>query len=481
MVYHGRPSPACFPCRSRKLRCDLQPDACGQCRRARIACHGYRDPDALQFRDETVSVEQKAVSRRHGHPLSSSVSTLPVSLDLGWDTRARYAFFTTYIGGFTRSMAEVAHHYRAARGPDHLSASVEAASLAFMAVQLGGGGGGSSSDGSPHHLLLGLARASYLAAIQRLGRALPRLGPGGEAEEALTSVLLLDMYEKMTRREPEPGSGWMSHARGGLTLLDSRTADIVSSPTGCATVGASTPRELGRLRRNMGYRLGGPKWSFLGVLGRVSDLQVAVERGEVSRSEFVVRAKSLDDQVAVLERGVPPTWVPQRRTPTAGGRDDPLLLLGGYYDVYADHYTVQVTNALRLMRLIVYRLVERLAPGHGHAADPGFREVVVRTLTRGICASVAQFALPRTSSPANSLPFSPVQRLQCGTFLTPLYFVHQVSEEVSVRDWVRRSVRFMWEAGGLRAARDIDDLMGAEPDLDYWAVFAKTGSYAFAA
>ncbi|KAF6785549.1 C6 transcription factor, partial [Colletotrichum musicola] len=264
------------------LMCDLHPGTCGQCRRARLTCHGYRDPDALQFRDESQSVERKNIARRCRYAYPGSH---PTTLELGWDARARYAFFSTYIGGFTRSMGDVAHHYRTAGAFDHLSASVEAASLAFMATQLG----------SPH--LMHLASASYLTAIQRLSRGLPDL-TSDRAEEALQSVLLLDMYEKMAHRDPRTSQSWISHARGGLSILSTQTASIISSQTGChlaarlvtavtvscATIGAGTPRELNLLRRNIGYRVRSPKWSFLGVLGRVSNLQLDMEKGAVSRS-----------------------------------------------------------------------------------------------------------------------------------------------------------------------------------------------------
>ncbi|KAL3301088.1 C6 transcription factor [Colletotrichum asianum] len=261
----------------------------------------------------------------------------PTGLELGWDTRARYAFFSTYIGGFTRSMGEVTHHYRTATACDHLSASVEAASLAYMGTQLG----------SAH--LMALANFSYVKVIQRLSRSLNDLSSDG-AEEALQSVLLLDMYEKMVHRDPQNSQAWKSHSQGGLTLLHSRATTILSSPTGrqvaarlvtavivtCATVGINTPKEL------------------------------------------------------------------------------------------------------------------------------------------------ATFTLPGVCE-TNTLPFSPVQQLQCRTFLAPLYLVHQVSEDDSVKQWVKNCLAYMWQSGGLKTAKDITELMDTEPNLDYWSVFATTGSYAFAA
>ncbi|KAF9871977.1 C6 transcription factor [Colletotrichum karsti] len=422
-----------------------------------------------------MSVERKAVSRRAYDSLRGTQAQ-PTVLELAWDTRARYAFFSTYIGGFTRSMAEVTHHYKTARTSDHLSASVEAASLAFMATQLN----------SSH--LMRLANGSYIRAVQRLGLALEKLS-SQEAEEALQSILLLDMYEKMVHRDPQTSQAWMSHSKGGLSLIHARANTILSSPTGCqiaarlvtavtvscATVAADTPKELVTLRRNLGYQVRSPKWSFLGVLGRVSNLKFDFEKGAILQRDFIVRAKCLDDQLKALDNTLPPTWQPLR-IPTSA--DHPNVL-DNYYDLYADHYTTQVANALRLLRLILCCLVKRHIPDGSYTNEPAFKDTI-RRLTRKICASVPQFILPGVL-PTNSIPFSPVQLLQCGTFLTPLYLVHQVTEEALVREWIQSCMGFMWESGGLKAAKEVAELMSNRPDLDYWNVFAMTGSYAFAA
>ncbi|KAL0938078.1 C6 transcription factor [Colletotrichum truncatum] len=475
MVNRGRLSPACFPCRSRKLRCDLQKDTCGQCQRAKIACHGYRDPAALQFRDESLSIEQRALSSGDDD-FFVRMTSRPGTLELNWDARARYAFFSTYINGFTRSMGEVAYYCRTARSSDHLSASVEAASLAFMATQL-------SST-----YLMRLANASYVTAIRRLNHFLTELESQG-AEEALQSVLLLDIYEKMVHRDAWASQAWMSHSQGGLSLLNTRASSILSSPAGChlaarlvtavtvscVTKGVNTPKELATLRRNIGYRVSSPKWSFLGVLSRVYNLHFDFERGKVSKRDFVVRAKCLDDHLETLDKTVPSAWRPQ----TIQISENDVNVLGSCYDVYPDHYTTQVVNALRTMRLILYSISKH------HVSDVNYIQKTISpetvcTLTRQVCASVPQFILPgvRTS---NSIPFSPLQQLQCRTFLTPLYFVHQISEEASVREWVRRCMRFMWEYGNMRTAKDIADVMETRPNLNYWTVFAMTGSYAFSA
>ncbi|UPK89445.1 hypothetical protein LCI18_000380 [Fusarium solani-melongenae] len=82
MVNRGRPSKDCLPCRKRKLRCDLKAGTCGQCRRAGLECHGYRNPQDLVFRDQTEVARHKVLVR----------VGVPV-LNLDMDTRCRDAFF----------------------------------------------------------------------------------------------------------------------------------------------------------------------------------------------------------------------------------------------------------------------------------------------------------------------------------------------------------------------------------------------------
>ncbi|OBR09394.1 ThiJ/PfpI family protein [Colletotrichum higginsianum IMI 349063] len=471
LAHDERKENSLLTCHRRK--CDLRPDACGQCRRAGLLCHGYRNPDALQFRNENRSAEQRALARRGDvrYPPGSR----PAVLELSWDTRARYAFFSTYVNTFTRSMNEIAHHYRTAREMDHLSASVEAISQAFMAVQLG----------NPE--LLRSAKSSYVTAIQRLGHILNSL-EADESERALQTVLLLDMYEKLVHRDPGTSQSWLSHAHGGLSLLGARVTSIISTPTGCqvaarlvtavtvssATVGDRVPPQLAAVRHNIGYRVKGVKWTFLGVLGLVVNLKSDVTRGGVSPLDLLLRAKDLDNQIKTLDRARPAEWLPRTvQVPT----DERVL--GQSYDVYPDHYITQVSNAICTIRLILYDLVQRHIPMETRPRDDIFHGTIRDSVSQ-ICASVPQFILPGVHE-TNSLPFSPVQQLHCSTLLAPLYLINQVSEDEAVKAWILRCLRFMWGSGGFKAAKEIMHVLQTTPDLDYWTVFAKTGSYAILA
>ncbi|KAG7038787.1 ThiJ/PfpI family protein, partial [Colletotrichum scovillei] len=421
---------------------------------------------------ENNSAEQKVIARRSR---VLHAENHPASLELSWDTRARYAFFSTYIQGFTRSMSEIAYHYRNSKTLDHISASVEAVSLAFMAVQLA----------SPNLLLL--ASSSYVTAIQRLNHALSSLNPG-EAEKALQTILLLDMYEKLVHRDPAQSQSWLSHAQGGLSLLGARETSIVSTPTGCqvaarlvtavtvscATVGDKVPPELTKVRRNIGYRVKSVKWTFLGVLAQVVDLKSDIIHGRVSTLELLVKAKGLDERINALDKARPPSWKPKTIQVTADEQ-----ILGCFYDIYPDHYITQVSNAICTIRLILYHLIKTYVPEESRPKEYTFHGTSRDSINQ-MCASVPQFILPGIHE-TNSLPFSPVQQLHCSTFLAPLYLINQVSEDKKVKAWVQRCLKFMWESGGFKSAKEILHVTQTAPDLDYWTVFAMTGSYALGA
>ncbi|KAH8761698.1 hypothetical protein F5883DRAFT_127878 [Diaporthe sp. PMI_573] len=62
MVNTGKPSPGCFACRSRRIKCDTTRPECRKCRKRGWKCPGYRDLNAIRFVDET----QKQFTRFSG-------------------------------------------------------------------------------------------------------------------------------------------------------------------------------------------------------------------------------------------------------------------------------------------------------------------------------------------------------------------------------------------------------------------------------
>ncbi|KAH8589147.1 hypothetical protein B0O99DRAFT_523643 [Bisporella sp. PMI_857] len=472
MVNLGKPSKDCLPCRKRKLRCDLLPEGCGQCQRAKLRCHGYRNPRDLLFRDETHSTQQKVVARQ-GWAYSGS----PTTLEFGWDVRARYAFFSIYVSSFSRSCGELASFYRRAPSFDYLSASVEASSLAFMGIRLN------------NPWLMRLANGSYVTAIQRLSQALNGLNIS-ETEEALQSVLLLDMYEKMVNRNPRGSASWMSHVHGAMSIVNIRGKKILSSFTGrqlairlatvltvsCAVAAVRVPDTLMALRRDLDPFVNNVKWSFTGILAHLINLQADLQKESgVCPIDITERAKRLEDQVKNLGSTLPLTWKPQRVYYV--GED--TRIFGHYYEIYPDHYITQISNGIRAMRLMLIDIIRRHSPDNVFNTDSSIFSDI-RNITEEICATVPQFVLPG-AHPDNTASFSPLQCLQCYTLLPPLYLASQVSADYHMRDWIGYCLNYISANGHIKAAKDIADMIKTKTDLSYWTVYATMGSYAFTA
>ncbi|KAL2285086.1 hypothetical protein FJTKL_08330 [Diaporthe vaccinii] len=538
MVNRGRPSRDCRPCRKRKLRCDLQRDKCGQCRRANIACFGWPDPRALIIRDETASARQKVLSRH------SNCNALPTSLSPSWQVRARHAFFAYYVFGFSRSHDALAQLYAAASVDSVLSAAVDAAALAFMVKHHQAPGSVIETRSAPvRPTALGrLATESYTASIRRLSSimnaamqptsAAGATGSGVEQlhdDATLQAVLLLDLYEKLAHvgsrpgRAPRPhdtisssdhpGDGpWMSHLRGALDLVRARGPHRrYSSPTArrltarlamtvvisCAVAGVHVPAELQELRMGLLPYLGtpslsedrvtkvwnadwvDPKFAATGLVIGVVNLAADVSLGTTTASEVVRLATKLDGQLVEMERGLPPPWQSERKYTST----DSKIVYAGYYDTYTDHFVAQVRNVIRSMRLLLADLAcKHCLPCWDPADDPCGTSVsaLVRDLCCDICASVPQFVWPEARSD-NRIPFTPLQTLQCYTLLSPLYLAGKLSPQLGMRTWVIAILKYMADCGGMRAAKTVADILLYAPQVSYWQIYAMLGSYAFAA
>ncbi|KAL5352028.1 hypothetical protein ACLOAV_001971 [Pseudogymnoascus australis] len=471
MVNRGKPSSDCLPCRKRKLRCDLDNKGCSQCQRAKLLCHGYRDPNQLTIRDETYSTKQKALARK---TLANPVN--PTALQLGWDVRARQAFFSEYIFGFSRSYDVLAALYKRASSLGHLSASVDAVSLAFLSSQ--------SNTVSLRHL----ANERYVVALQRVGYAL-RMPDFSATDETLQSVLLLDLYEKMVNRDHQSSMAWTAHVLGAVSLVKSYRNRIMTSYTcrqlatrlvvtltiSCGAARMRVPNTLIALREDLSSHIDNAKWDFTGLVVHVVNLQADLHNCRFTcSSEVAERAKGIDDRFAELERTLPPSWIP-RRIFLPGNP----LLFGHYYDIYLGHFVTQVRNAIRTVRMMLNDMVLKHSPGD--VSVPRYdAAIAISEIAGQICAAIPQFILPGVQ-PDNQVPFSPLQKLQCYTLIAPLYIAGQLSTDHGLRDWVIHSLEYMAEVGVMKTAKDVADILRATPDMDYWIIYSMLGSYALAA
>lgn len=457
------------------LQCDLKLESCGQCQRAKIVCHGYRNLQDLVFRDETDTARHKVLTRSSHYPAEPSCFPLPIwglSMDMG--TCCREAFFSLYLTGFSHSYASVVTLYSQAPAMGHLACSVDAVSLAFTAVQF------ESQE------ITTFANKRYVAAIQNLGQAL-RDPKALESDEILQSVLLLDLYEKLSNHEAHTPRSWMSHIQGAMSLVAARGSLNFSNPIACQltrsvvtsliiSCGAamvSVPECILALRKELDVSLVDQKWDFMGILFHIVNLRADVHHnGSGSGNRVVEKAKEIDRNLISLEETLPEFWKPVVvLAPNSHG----LQLLDGQYDVYPNHFATQLWNVLRALRLEMAKIIK----DHHQSSETDASETI-NHISRRICHAVPQFILPG-ARPDNAEPFSSIQKLQCRTLLAPLYTAACVSTDRDIQEWICKSMDYMAEKGNIRVAKDIADMLRTKSDTDYWTVWAMTGCYAMTA
>ncbi|KAH8878788.1 hypothetical protein GQ53DRAFT_739705 [Thozetella sp. PMI_491] len=465
MVNHGRPSRDCLPCRRRKIRCDLNPAGCNQCRRAKLTCYGYRDPKELAFRDETRITAQKALARQ-------PPPQLPTTPQLSWDMLARNTFLCLYIDRYLCGVNTLAPLLAMSSTNGHLQASVSAVSLAFMALQV------NRPDLTP------LASWQYLTAIRAVREAIrfsQQSARDGTArpvsDETLQSVLLLDLYEKLAIYHRWPGfpGSWLSHIQGALGIVQARPSADFSNPTtsqlagrtvialtiSCGVAGIPIPDTLQTIYQDLDCYLRSAKWTFVGLMMRVVNLRARMRSSMLGPDDVLLQACELQDQLAFAESQIPRSWRPHRVNAQHN------FIFDHYYDAYQSHYTTQVFNAFRILRLEMCGIIRNLSPS----------SLVAKTITEitwDICATVPQFILPGARS-ENATPFSPLQILECRGILTALYEAANITTYMPLREWILKCLAYMAD-NGVKIARNVAHILISTPEMDYWAVFRIVGS-----
>ena len=400
-------------------------------------------------------------------------------MHLAWHVRARDAFFAHYVFGLSSSYDVLGILYQSARPGGHLSASVDAASLAFMA------------DNYPtEHVLLNLATQHYMTALRRLHVALQ--SPEVVFENStLQCVLLLDLYEKIVSRNRRSPTAWMSHVIGGAALARARGESNLQSYVGrrlskrlyttllisCAVASCHIPPGLVALRTGL-ERFQDPddiKWRVTILNEEVTNFRADVIGGRyTSNSEIAANASRLDAQFEAIEAVLRSDWQP-RKVDTLESNPGDRLSFRGTYDVYRDHLVTQVRNVIRTIRLHLH-LQFSLDQTIGKAST----QYYINKLCEDICASVPQFVIAG-ARPENQVPFTALQAMQCRTLLAPLYLAGHVSKNPDVRPWAVHMMTYMADAGGMETAQKIGDELALGQRMEYWDVYTMLGGYAFAA
>ncbi|KAF4455758.1 hypothetical protein F53441_1957 [Fusarium austroafricanum] len=238
MVFSGKPSRACEPCREKRRKCDLKKPSCSTCMRMGISCFGYRDVNSVKIKDQTTAVIRKVQRQKCNNTrLMSKVTSpdsgyfSPTSLDQQdvveinchrispppEELALGYFFFV-----FTRSgpFGYLLEHTNTLAVDTDIIEAIHAPALASMALE------------HRRDDLQRTARYHYSKALTQTNRDLsdPQVAI---LDKTLLRVLLLSNFEGLVFEGRGSTRNWELHVQGSLRLLVLRGKQQFETQFGC--------------------------------------------------------------------------------------------------------------------------------------------------------------------------------------------------------------------------------------------------------
>ena len=413
---------------------------------------------------------------------------IPQTLTVTTIDKARNAFFSRYVFGFSKTYDVLGSLYEQSPLDQHLAASVDAVSLAFFSFQF------ECNQASS------IAREKYLCALPLLNKALKSI-ECATSDTTLLAVLLLDLFEKITNRNPRSTESWMSHVNGALALIDLRDNTQFRNYTGlrllgrlsinllisCLAANAPVPFALVKLRSDLEPFLNkdDPKWQVSGLVMKYAELQGAIQDDRLPSSDIVTRTTELDHEFVSLANNMPSTWLPNRTYIDEASE----RVFEQHFDTYPDYFTAQTWNVLRTMRILLNDIIRtycvQSANGSCRECSPACNSDIathsIDAMAKDICATAPQYTeYENAAAKSKNDPGS--QILRCYTLLFPLYVAGLfASSTTKMKPWIIKQLRFISNEIGIRNASVVAEILERADGTSPWSVYAILGSYAFAA
>jgi hypothetical protein len=430
---------------------------------------------------------------------------MPQSVIVPYRNQARDLFYYNYIFGALKPFDFLRGFYATSSKDDHLTASMDAVALAYLNYQ----------QFTPK--VQTEARQHYITALRLMAKALqdPVLA---KKDSTILAILLLDLYEKVTNREPHYEGAWAAHLQGALALAKMRGKEQFNNPMtvhillrvstnhiiSCIATNRPVPEDVIALREAITSRYVSPRNSKI----KESDLMVdygrlkhKIDAGDLSGKEAVHALKELDDRFELLFTDIRPAWnfkVVQVVEKSAHHWES-------HHHIYPAEQIAQIWNILRITRILLNQLPldQTAALNENKCSDqtsPPSYQLAVETVIRmisDICAAVPQYigdpsldnldpSAPehpkkrRTSSLAHASSTNRTYYLPSYRLIFPLYIASQSpAAPLQLRPWVMRQLLFMANYHGIENAAHVVDILQSGENKDPWHVYALLGSYAF--
>lgn len=332
-----------------------------------------------------------ALSRANHAPIK--ISYLPQDLQ----KLSRDMFFSYYVSDFSRTWDFLRPYLHDPATPEHLILGIDAVSLAFLAHQVN----------SPTAQELG--RKKYCEALRRINKALQN-PEAVKSAATFEGVLLLDLFEKITKSRSTINPSSHAHVNGALALVKLRGVEefkkgsevraligLSLNATICAfTTGQPIPKIIRDIRNHTSKYVDPsyPKWRLSGIMVEITDMASEIRTGTVSPDERMRRGTELDLQLETVSREASPAWSYERKF--ISGQDPRTILPDGFfpiYDVYPNRTITQMWNVLRLNRILLCEEIIdscALAQSEDRETKSERAKSVILDMIREICASVPQ-------------------------------------------------------------------------------------------
>ena len=284
------------------------------------------------------------------------ITEVPRSLPQPVEARATSFFLSKYVQG--SSFEYLPGLYSPSGQEEHLSASVEAVGLASLANEL--------CSVEVHKE----SEARYIRAIQATNAAL-RCPVSATKDCTLVSVLLLGLFEAITRKTQLTLYSWEKHVKGALALIKLRGHQQVDTHLGLQLLKQASARVVVSAIRSKveipaqiislvtaGFQYAikdDPSWSFTIVHFRSTNLLAAINAGNLSDPDVIITAAlDVDQNLVAWSRALPPSW---QFEVVFAKQVHSELVYEGYYHLYRTHKIAETMNAWRMSRIQVNRII----------------------------------------------------------------------------------------------------------------------------
>ncbi|KAH8646786.1 hypothetical protein BX600DRAFT_155792 [Xylariales sp. PMI_506] len=403
MVYRGKLSPFCEPCRASRRKCDLDPQGCSQCARQGIVCSGYRKVIGLRFLDQSAETAHRLDGQKGNAQRLSIRKSFPATRTIlpSLEDQACCYFFTNYVpdshffylpGIYTRSKLA---------GP--LIKCVQAAAVASFANER------SSST------VMGKALKYYSYALRDVKAAIESPTAAG-LDDLIVAVLLLGLFEalvyqnKPAQRDEADSS---THNHGALAILEMRGPEVLQQELGfhifvqisssirvsCLQHQQRAPARLINFHKRSIPFLDpeNPKVRFFPIIDEFINLQADIVENNLQHSlEAVVEAMRIDMKCKHLMATIHSSQ--NYEFDVCDSEDE--WAYGNKYHQYPDGNIAQWWNSMRMTRIFLNKIIMQQMPppeeldsiletkrGDRFAASVA----VITSMSAEICASVYQF------------------------------------------------------------------------------------------